>query len=165
MTAAAGTSDSRAKRRIQNEQVVAIHAQNKHQLVSKNCVETEDRLRHSLIQSVHFTFYSTDILCVHIGLGANQKLSHWHMTLLGSEHERSSLLKYYALLNAFRKQLYSYGMTPHSIHNFTIATTNSKWCMCFTTEVQAHYIIALTAHTISKGHTLPKPVMFQQTIY
>ena len=86
-------SDSRAKRRIQSKQVVAIHAQNKHQLVSKNCVETDDRLRHSLIQSVHFTFYSTHILCVHIGFGANQTLSNWQMTIVRSPKERSHILK------------------------------------------------------------------------
>ena len=127
MAAAASASDSRAKRRIQHKKFVAIHAQNKHQLVSKNCVETDDRLRCSLIQSVHFTLYSTHSLCIHMGLGANQNFRHWQMTIVRSPNEWTAALNRSLLEQALAKQLYSYGMTPHSIHNFTIATTKCSW--------------------------------------
>ena len=87
--------------------------------------------------------HSTHIMCIHVGLGANQKLNNWQMTILGGLDERSVSLN--------ENSVFRYNR--HSTHSYTIATSNSNTMHAFKSRNCKYYIIAVN-HIIGYGtHT------------
>ena len=121
MPGTSAASDNQSNNRIQNKQIAATHEQHKSQWSKRELFRIHNRMRNS-INTVHGHQNSTHIFGIHISFGADQKLSHWQMTISGSCHERSTALKRSVWLKALAKQHYTYRMTPYII----TALTNSK---------------------------------------
>ena len=83
--------DNQSNRRIQNKHVAATHKQQ--DPISKRAVSDTYIIGCETHNTRRVHQISTHIFCVHIRFGADQKLSHWQMTIAGSPMEQSVALK------------------------------------------------------------------------